>query len=333
MFRHFLLDRAFQRAAASWVAVLLGPLCSGEALAQSRSLELDRNAEAVAEGRQGLAAFQRGDFEACGTSFRRAESISHSPVFVLYLARCLERRGNWLEARRLYDLVANEALDDLAPATWKTATIDAVRERTDLTARIPSVVVSVRNARAQELSVVLDGSSVRNERLATPWNLDPGEHLLVARRPDGVAAETRFVLAEGARLQAVELAFPPPRPQRAPDRGPTVASNENGALQTVGYVAAGLGVAGLLTGAIAGSMAWSRFSAIEARCRGDVCDPRDRESLSVVRSLATVSDVGFVVAAAGLSTGALFVWVLPGKPGRASQPSASGAVVGLRSTF
>lgn len=332
------MSRAFRGRASSWVAVLFGHLCSGEALAQSRSLELGRNAEAVTEGRQGLAAFERGEFDACKKSFRRAESISHSPVFVLYLARCLERRGELLEARKLYDLLANEALDDLAPATWKAATIDAVREGTDLTARIPSVVVSVRNARAHELSIVLDGAIVANERLTAPWSLDPGEHRLVATRPDGVEVEARFALAEGARMQAIELAFPPakpqPRPQREGGQVPALASNQNATLETAGYVAAGVGVAGLVVGVIAGSMAWSRFSAIQERCRGDVCDSRDRESVSVVRSLATVSDVGFVVAAAGLSTGALFVWVLPGKVSRAPvQPSAAGAVVGWRSTF
>jgi hypothetical protein len=100
-------------------------------------------------------------------------------------------------------------------------------------------------------------------------------------------------------------------------------------------VAAGVGVAGLIAGVIAGSVAWSRFSAIKDRCRGDVCDRTDKQAVSDVRVLGTVSDVGFVVAAAGLTTGALFVWVLPAAGAEASGRSAaaSGAVVGLRSAF
>jgi hypothetical protein len=306
--------------------------------AQSGGIELDRNAEAVADGRRGLEAWQRGDYAACRKSFSRAESISHSPVFVLYLARCLERQGQLLEARRLYGLVADERLDDTAPAAWRSATTDAVRERTDLAPRIPSIVVSVRNARTRELSVALDGASVGSEQLSTPWELDPGEHRLQATGPDGARAETRFTLAEGQRSRAVELVFPPPARKRPPPgsrHGHPSGPAASASFETAGYVAAGVGLAGLIAGAITGTMAWARLADIKDSCDGNVCDPNLRESMSDVRALTTVSDLSFVIAAGGLTTSAVFLWVLPPvRAGTTPHPaSGSGALVGFGSAF
>src|SRR5688500_8068113 len=90
--RSFAIDgskrRSTRRTVTSRLVFVLGSLCSPVVSAQSGGVELDRNAEAVADGRRGLAAWQSGDYAACRKSFSRAESISHSPVFVLYLARC-----------------------------------------------------------------------------------------------------------------------------------------------------------------------------------------------------------------------------------------------------
>jgi hypothetical protein len=318
------LSNVAPRWSSRWFGSLLACSWAPALAAQPNSPhELGRNAEAVAEGRLGLEAWERSDFAGCERSFSRAESISHSPVFLLYTARCLERQRKLVEARRVYDLVANEQLGESAAEAWRAATIDAARERADLASRVPSIVISIRNAPAGELSLVLDGASVDSSGLGKPLELDPGEHHLQATRRDGSKVETRFLVAEGQRFLAVELAFP--EPSSPPPPPPPASPPAKSPLRTAGYVATGIGLAGLLVGAASGVAALVRFSSIKDRCDGNRCDPDDEASMSSVRTLASVSDVGFVIAAGGLGTGGVLLWVVP--------DGSSGASLGFGTAF
>jgi hypothetical protein len=302
--------------------------------------EFQRNVEAVAEGHRGLEAFKRGDFSGCRRSFTRAEALAHSPTFLLFMARCLERQGALVEARSMYQRVLNEELAPNDPIPWVSAVREATLEHAALSPRIPSIVVSVLNAPIAELVVVLDGTLATQAMLDRAWELNPGKHHLSVRRSDGERAEAWFVLEEGRKALAVELSFPVKRFASEAFREPGVraarttprAGARPDLVQTAGYVATGVGLTGLLVGTVAGVAAVVRFSDLNARCEANHCDVEDKPQLAQVQQFATIADVAFLTAAAGLGTGAVLFWVVPKVPSVAAG-SGSGAVLTGRVAF
>jgi len=59
---------------------------------------------------------------------------------------------------------------------------------------------------------------------------------------------------------------------------------------------------------VAGAFAWNRRSKVDAHCPARACDTTGADALQDGRSAATVSNVGFGVAIAGLAGGAI-LWL------------------------
>ncbi|HEX6276756.1 MAG TPA: hypothetical protein VFZ53_27120 [Polyangiaceae bacterium] len=103
------------------------------ASAQTSPDALSRNTEAVTRGEQGLEAFRNGDWAAAYDLFQQAETLAHSPVFLLYMARARERQGASAEALDLYDRVARSDAGNLD--SWRSAVEQARREGAELRAK------------------------------------------------------------------------------------------------------------------------------------------------------------------------------------------------------
>jgi tetratricopeptide (TPR) repeat protein len=104
--------------------------------AHGQEATLLRNREAVTRGESGLQAFRAGAWEQAYAEFHAAESLSHSPVFLLYMARARARQGAGEEALDLYHRVASEPLSDDAPEAWKAAVVSAAAEHKALKQRL-----------------------------------------------------------------------------------------------------------------------------------------------------------------------------------------------------
>jgi tetratricopeptide (TPR) repeat protein len=104
--------------------------------AHGQEATLLRNREAVTRGESGLQAFRSGAWERAYAEFHAAESLSHSPVFLLYMARSRARQGAGEEALDLYHRVASEPLSDDTPEAWKAAVASAFAERKALEQRM-----------------------------------------------------------------------------------------------------------------------------------------------------------------------------------------------------
>lgn len=106
------------------------------ARAQSRPAELHRNADAVVSGQRGLEAFRNGEWGAAYSRFHEAETLAHSPVFLLYMARARARLGAAAEALDLYARVIREPLDQHTPDSWRSAVDQGKREAAELRAKM-----------------------------------------------------------------------------------------------------------------------------------------------------------------------------------------------------
>lgn len=85
----------------------------------------ERAALARERGHLGLAAFAEERWGDALQHFAEAERWMHSPVFVLYMARCQQELGATELARELYRKAAEEPLSEDSPAVWHEAQASA----------------------------------------------------------------------------------------------------------------------------------------------------------------------------------------------------------------
>jgi hypothetical protein len=135
------------------VAVLVACLTVVSAPAVTRAEDggpptLDRNAEAVRRGQEGIEAFAAGDLEAASRAFADAEALAHSPVFLLYQARVRVQAGALEEALDLYARVLTETLSEGAPDAWRVAAAQAKTEADDVRARLAAREAATERAPA-----------------------------------------------------------------------------------------------------------------------------------------------------------------------------------------
>jgi hypothetical protein len=249
-----------RRAASLLLLTLL--LCG----IRSARAEPGAETQAIELGRAALDAYARGAWAEAHAAFQAAEGLAHSPVFVLYMARCSRNSGRLLEARELLRKVAAERLPADAPGPWLQATVTAHSELGSLQQLIPSVVV--RTVHGPPLtSGTIDGRPAIFSEQEREFELDPGQHALAA----GALSRT-LQLVEGRRRVPLILDFAVPVPDAVPPgsmqaavqpaatferRGAPFAEPDRGtpAPRVLGFALLGAGTAALAAGIATGLIA------------------------------------------------------------------------------
>lgn len=223
---------------------LSAPLRADEIPPAKRAIEL---------GRAGIELFQKGKWQEAREQFEAADRLSHSPVFGLYMARTLANQGRLLAARTAYRAMVGEAVPDGAPSPWKQAQLDARAELVSLEASIPTVVLSASGS--PNAQATIDG---RDAKLGAEIELDPGEHVLIARA-GAQSTEERIQTFLGEKRKAITLRLSGIRPTEAP------ADPEPGSI-VPGVLLLSAGGAALLSGGVVGGLALLQADDVHARC-------------------------------------------------------------------
>lgn len=232
-------------------------------------------------GLAGLRAYEESRFEAALDSFQKAEALAHSPVFELYMARCLLGLERPDEARAWLEKVAALEASDRAPEAWRRA--------------------------REEARTLLDATPESNaapESKTLPESETPRSEPPVEALPPS-AAEPKETPPHA--IPPPPASVPPPRQnfwQRATP------------LHRGAYVAFGVGAAGLVFAGIAGTWAVVLASDVRAHCEDGVCPPEQEPRAQEAIELANLATIGLVVLAAGGVTGTV-LWVWPDKKQRA----------------
>jgi hypothetical protein len=275
---------------------------------------------AIAEGEQAMRLYALGRWNEAHTHFHAAERLAHSPVFVLYMARCRRNAGKLLEAQSLYRRVASERVGPDAPEPMRKAPLEAQAELDELGRRIPSIVVVVTGPGSETATIQIDGSPLAAGAARRAIPLDPGEHRVLASAPGSPPVSKLVRLREGddpARV-VLELASADPAPPR--DEADARGSILPGAI-TLGAGALGLGV-GALTGAIAAS----KTSELKERCVGVHCPAEDADEADSAKTFATVSTVSFVVGGVLTAGGVVLLLTRPGGSSQAALAAGPGRI-------
>ena len=251
--------------------------------------------------------YEAGKLQAALDGFRASYEVVASPITRLFEGRALEGLGREVDAYSAYASAIAEATAEGQKDKRYQETKDAAeQERADLARKVGLVVADVRNA-PEGATLKIVEKTIPPARWREGWPVAPGSAKVTLEGPDGRHAEATVQVAAGQSVTVpIELrAAETPAVASAPAAPPAEApGSSRPALRTGAYVAAGVGVAGLATFAIAGTMARSRFKDLQSSCGGP-CPPDRQSEVDGGRTMSTVANVGLGVGIVGVSAGAV----------------------------
>lgn len=278
----------------------------------------EERAGARAAADRGYDAFKAGDWADALDLFERAESLVHSPVQALYIARCHARLGHLIEAQEAYLRVVREGMSPGASAAMRAARKEAEEELIPLEPQIPLVTLIVEGqASGDVLEVQQDGRALPAALLGVSRPLNPGEHTWQASSGSRQSTvETRVIAAGSQTTITLRLPdAPAAAPASARDLDPLATTGEAHMSTVQGpsawvYAGFGLAVTGLAIGT--GFLLYQGNLEDRIFCdeRGSCPETAENRDLKADADRAGVfSAIGFAAGGVGLAS-ALAIWAL-----------------------
>lgn len=293
--------------------------------------------------KEGLALRKEGDHRGALEKLKGANSLIHTPVTGIEVAREQVTLGLLVEARE--ECLQIESLPVSAKET-KASTDARAEAQTlagDLKGRIPTVKLAINGLLPGDHAVVdVDGTKIAEVALSVPISLDPGHHVINVANGDEPAQRTELDLVESERREVTVTLKPksqstsePPKPIEPkatpaivtppptittppPTTKTTSGSHGVSPLVYVGFVVAGVGIG---VGSVTGILALSKASTVKNECpNAPSCPASASGDLDSVKSMATLSTISFALAGAGAVVGV--IGLLSGGSSESSKDSA-----------
>ena len=289
--------------------------------------------EALKHFKAGGLAVGKRDLTLAIVEYRASLDIIDSPNSRLELARVLKDNGQLVDAWTEYGRTIDDAKALAVSEARYAKTADAAAlERGEFESKIAIVTVTVEDA-PPGATVRIGAAVVPSESWGKAFPVAPVAQgsVDVVLLADGVEVARQPVQADAGRRAAVTIGRPkPPVPStmatlpEGPEAQPhsefeseptapagTAAPSSANKLRPFAYVAGGVGVAGIATFVISGTLSHSAFNDLQSTCHG-VCPPGHEGEISSGRTEQTVANVGLVIGALGVASGVgLFILSLP----------------------
>ena len=278
-------------------------------------------------GREGLELNDEGDFAGASEKLEQAYGALQVPTLGLWSARSLARIGKLVEASGRYLEVTRMELPKDASEVVVAAKESAVTEKKELATRIPKLTLRLADGPVGDTSIRLDETEILPAMIGVPIPVNPGAHQYRVRRG---ARETsgEFTLKEReSRVVELALELEPSRagvtksnaaPAGGEPSGAGAPTVDRGAgagswRRTTGFVALGVGAAGLATGIGFDVLAMRRKSDLEESglCEGNRCATAPGDDLARHTSNRVSSTVGFVVGGVAAAAGTVLIVTAP----------------------
>jgi len=272
--------------------------------------------------KEGLSAYDAGRYAEANDKLSRALDVVGVPTLALYTARANAKLGKLVRASELYLLATRLSTKGPSESVQVQAQRDATKERADLLPRLPKLTVNLEGEDLDEVVVTIDEQVVPKALLGTAQFVDPGERKLAAKRGEELASAD-ITLAEGehktttlrfqARAKAVGVPSVPTVETKTLVAAPPGISfppaprDPYATQRTLGWVGIGLGGAGIVFGAVTGTLALSKRSSLrnDGSCVANSCYTDQSSGASSYNTMRTLSTVGFIAggvfAAAGVT--------------------------------
>ncbi|MET0596003.1 MAG: hypothetical protein ABW133_25100 [Polyangiaceae bacterium] len=304
-------NKRHTRFAARTIALTVGAwLIAVPAFAEPTAAEKESARTLMSQGRSRRA---ESDLRGALSSFIAADAIMRVATTGFEVARTQASLGQLVEARETIRRILRLPVRADDPPPFAEARANAERLDADLAPRIPSIRIELRGTvNPLALTIELDGTPIPAHAIGDPLKINPGHHVVVVRLGDAttrgeteVAEGQKGLLAIDAPAAASvadtapsERRAPPPERRTSPGR-----SSSAPAVSPLVYVGFGVAAVGASIGAVSGLLSLSATNRAKATCEDTRCPAITRDDLESARSTATISNIGFAIAGAGLVVG------------------------------
>ena len=286
----------------------------GVAVEDANAKQNDAMERKLAEGKKLLT---KGKFDEALAKFREAHAIVASPKATIMIATAQRDTGELVTAHAEYTKAVEEARAAIKTDPKYEATLaEAQKELENLEGVLGKLVIKLIHAPAGT-EVTVDGQPIEAAKLSSPLLVAPGGIDVVATAPDGRVAR-RLASVTAGQSAKVELAFArdaepatffgaesAESSESKDDDAPQTKKTDSGdGISPLVWVAGGVGVAGIATFAITGSMANSKYDDLEKACPDAQCPPDRQGDIDDGKRLQTIANVGLAVGVVGIATGA-----------------------------
>lgn len=278
-------------------------------------------AAAEALFREGRKLSDGGDNRGACEKFKESYRLDPTLGTTFNIADCEEHLGHLADAWSLFDEVAERL-----PTGDRRKTI-AMERVTALEPRLSRLRVVLDPGAPAGAHIVRDGVSLGAASLGVDLPVNPGEHLLVVEAEGRAPERYPVILTEGQQQTVVVSAGAEEKmkPERGGSQQASPVIRGNG--KTLGYVLGSIGIAGAVTGAVAGGLMLHQKSIVDGNCNADKrCNPAGLDAVSTGRTLGIVTTIGLVTGALGLGSGAYFL--VTAGPAPDGTPAASATLAG-----
>lgn len=284
---------------------------SGSAWADPSTQEKEKARDLMADGRDKR---DKADLAGALASFQQADAIMHVPTTGFEVAKTQQALGQLIEAQATCAAIAKLPVNPSDPPPFAEARQKAEQLGKDLDKQIPKLTIVVKSAGTP--TVTLDNVAVAS--LTDPVRVNPGNHTIYAKAPEGEAKQDIAIGASEAKTVELQVA----------SKAATAATPDEGGGLTkkvplISWVGFGVGAAGLVVGTITGVIALGDKSDIQDHCKGNKCPQTQSDPLSSAKTVAGISTVGFIVAGVGVAVGVVGLFVLKPKAEDAPPPTAA----------
>lgn len=266
---------------------------------------------------QGVEREEAKDYAAALKAFQGAHALVKFPMTGLAVARAQAGLGMLLEALEMATLVKHMAPRPNETPSYAKARADADALAQRLSARIPSVQVSVEGPK-EKSEVSIDGTVLPAAAATLPRKVNPGKHVIVATASGYEPASLEVMVPEGKVLPVnvtlQPLATSGPGGDVMPPGGGDGDKASGGGLSPLVYAGFGVGAAGIIAGTVTGIISLSKTSSIKDQCDGatGACPAATAEDISSANTIANVSNISFALGAAGVAVGVVGIFLSGG---------------------
>ncbi len=263
--------------------------------------------------------------EAC-PKFAESNRLDRGAGTLIHLADCYEKNKQTASAWATYKEAASAA-QALGRADWQKL---ATQRSNALEPKLAKLTIKVSDP-VDKLEVTKDGAPYAQASWGVALPVDVGSHTVEASAPGYKPFQTIVsVSKDGEKLDVVvpKLEAAPkavaeaPKPE--PAKPPPPKEEEDGSGQrAVGFIVAGVGVAGLAVGGVTGLMAIGKNNEAKEKCpnEGACASQEGVDANDGAKSLGLVSTIAFGAGAALVVGGAVLIFTAP-KGANANKESA-----------
>jgi hypothetical protein len=312
--------------------VLFAIISRPEQTFASESIRVSASASALKLGRTALNDYADHKWEKALAGFIAADQATQSPVFKLYIARCLKNLNRWHDARLQLESIVNGENPANAPSPWEEAQKTAKSELSTLLDMSPKLRLEFVDDNISQFRVKLDEKLVDWGHLDSKKSeilieLDPGQHNLLVSK-DGLQVDLRLFEIEPAKEPFAIKLGPYTRSDKVTSEF-VQPTKKPGALKPVAvatlpthqtptrsfpkgaYVAIGFGILGASLGTIMGIMALHERDSIVKNCGGLTCTSQYAPQLDRARLYGNLSTAAFTASGVGFTAAGVIVYVTP----------------------